>query len=68
MTRSAVRRAPPPPESGLELGAVVRSAKVIPPIPRQPCGPESPVGPEGSRCTGRCGHCEIHPCQLHPSV
>jgi hypothetical protein len=69
MTRSSVRKAHPLPEPpGLEMSPVVRATKVIPVMPGQPCGPEPSVSPQVSRCTGRCGHCDIHPCQLHPSV
>ncbi len=67
MTRSSVRKAHSPLEPSPEAG-VVRAAKVIPAMQmlQRVSGP--PEGPEVSRCTGRCGHCDIHPCQLHTSV
>jgi hypothetical protein len=68
MTKSSVRKLHPPPESSPELGLVVRAAKIIPAMPTQSRFSEPPSSPQAARCTGRCGHCDIHPCQLHTSV
>ena len=63
----APKAAPAPP--GSAAGIVVRLAKPIPPV--APAGIASP-GPRPPEqpgvCIGRCGHCHVHPCQLHASV
>ncbi len=47
---------------------LVRTAKAIPTMEKPKDIAERPVKPQVNRCTGHCGHCEIHPCQLHTSV
>lgn len=52
--------------------AVVRSAKVIPPmqgkaLPAPPAEDEEELTLR-PLCQGRCGHCTVHPCQLHAPV
>jgi hypothetical protein len=57
------------PASKASLGpGVVRAAKAIPTIEKVKELPEVPARPLGNHCTSHCGHCEIHPCQLHTSV
>jgi hypothetical protein len=68
MAKTPVRKAPPHPKPDPGVGAVVRAAKAIPALERLQCNPELPMTAQVSRCTGRCGHCDIHPCQLHTSV
>ena len=67
MTKPSDRKAHLPPESGLEM-SVVRAAKVIPAMESLQRAPATQAGPQISPCTGRCGHCDIHPCQLHTTV
>ncbi|WLT30163.1 hypothetical protein [Geothrix sp. PMB-07] len=52
---------------------VLRMAKAIPTIERQAAGPvkapePSVVVDNGLPCSGRCGHCDCHPCQLHAPI
>jgi len=67
MTKSSRQQAHPLPQSSLESG-LVRAAKAIPAMEKPKDGPEPPARPQLNRCTSHCGHCEIHPCQLHTSV
>jgi hypothetical protein len=66
MTKPAHPKAHPSPKTSPGLG-VVRAAKAIPTMekPKEIQGPS--VKPQVNHCTGHCGHCEIHPCQLHTS-
>lgn len=48
-------------------GGVIRAAKVIPLLAPAPVAPaQEPVNT--GVCSGRCGHCNLHPCRLHESV
>ncbi len=67
MTKPLQPKAHPSPKRCGDLG-LVRAAKVIPAMERRKDPPEPSAVPKTNRCTGHCGHCEIHPCQLHTSV
>lgn len=73
MSRSAARKPSPPKEAESGTG-VVRSAKAIPRLgpvgaPAPAVGPREPLAAgKALACTGHCGHCDVHPCQLHASV
>ena len=55
--------------SDSDLGAgVLRMAKVIPVMDRPAVVQEATSAPKSMVCAGRCGHCDVHPCQLHTSV
>ena len=67
MPRAAAPKSVPA-RPGSPGGGVVRASKVIPAMaasaPAAPArAPEQP-----GVCIGRCGHCHVHPCQLHASV
>jgi len=49
---------------------VVRTTKAIPTIERQAPTParESESPNNGLPCSGRCGHCDCHPCRLHAPI
>ena len=47
---------------------LVRLERAIPTITRLPDLPEPGPAVPTTQCTGRCGHCHIHPCQLHAPV
>ena len=52
-----------------ERGAgMVRMAKVIPAMGRAEFAGEPGQGSEGLPCSGRCGHCDLDPCQLHAPI
>lgn len=66
------KRTPGPKPAKVAPDGTIRVAKVIAPLP-------SPVptaaGPEvkeelapGLPCSGRCGHCDHHPCRLHGGI
>jgi len=67
MTKASQHRTDPPSMSSVESG-LVRAAKVIPAMEKPRDILELLAGPHLNRCTGHCGHCEIHPCQLHMTV
>jgi len=67
MTKPPRPKPHPSPGSRAQV-CVVRAAKVIPAMERPKGMPEPPVKSSPNRCTGHCGHCEIHPCQLHTTI
>ena len=67
MSKPLAHKVHPPSESARGLG-VVRSAKVIPVMGRPLAVLEPLRDPRTSQCTGHCGHCDVHPCQLHATV
>lgn len=68
MPRGTSRKPLIPPKADMGAG-VVRMAKAVPTIERS--APvkdlESPVD-NGLPCSGRCGHCDYHPCRLHAPI
>ncbi len=48
-------------------GATIRVAVPIAPVKTEPAAPEEAHAP-GLPCTGRCGHCNYHPCRLHSPI
>lgn len=71
MSRPSTHKAHAPEEAHPGLG-VVRSAKAIPTMgtmaPSRPPAAQDASAQAPSSCTGRCGHCDLHPCQLHTTV
>ena len=47
---------------------VVRASKAIPAMTKHRIDDEHELEPKALLCTGHCGHCEVHPCQLHATV
>ncbi len=67
MVRPSHSKPHPSPKSSPGPG-LVRAAKVIPAMEKRKEPAEPPAAPRTNRCTGHCGHCDIHPCQLHTTV
>ncbi len=67
MPRSAARTPSTPLEADRDAG-VVRTEKAIPTLCRTtPQVEETPLM-DATLCSGRCGHCNVHPCQLHAPI
>ena len=65
---SVLRKPQSPPDPGGRAG-VVRTQKAIPTMTQaQVVYQEVPPALRPTLCCGRCGHCDVHPCQLHTSV
>ena len=47
---------------------VVRMTRAIPDMAPAKNQADLIAAPRANICMGRCGHCEVHPCQLHVSV
>jgi hypothetical protein len=47
---------------------MVRLAKVVPTIQQMPAAMEAEPHDNGLPCSGRCGHCDFHPCRLHAPI
>ena len=65
MPRSTVQK-PPAERPPLRASGVVRMSRTIPvmaPVLKPALG-----APKAMACMGRCGHCDVHPCQLHTTV
>jgi len=64
-------RKPQSPSTPVQGAGVLRMAKAVPtmerPVPASAAGPE-PASNNGLPCSGRCGHCDCHPCQLHAPI
>ncbi|GLH72314.1 hypothetical protein GETHLI_08160 [Geothrix limicola] len=69
MAKSVTRKAEPVSKSEGE-GGVVRTTRVIPAIKRlEHLDEEEPLDlPPSLPCSGRCGHCDCHPCRLHAPI
>ena len=65
MTRPAAHKVPSAPPELRRADQVVRTAKAIPTMTLSRPALESP---RANVCMGRCGHCDVHPCQLHTPV
>lgn len=65
MPRSLVRKAPSEP-APLRASGVLRLARRIPVM--APVVKPVVEAPKVLVCMGRCGHCDVHPCQLHTTV
>ena len=63
----ATRKVHTPTDSEQGVG-LVRTTKVIPSMNRLVVVQEPPPAPKVMQCMGRCGHCDVHPCQLHATV
>jgi hypothetical protein len=44
---------------------VVRMTRAIPDMSPSRLQPEGDTALKANVCMGRCGHCDVHPCQLH---
>ncbi len=65
MPRSTVQKAPVEP-APLQAPGVVRMSRPIPVM--EPVVKPVLEAPKALVCMGRCGHCDVHPCQLHTTV
>jgi len=67
MPRTAAHKPDPP--SGTERDeGMVRMSMAIPAMERSSLTKEAFDPPPALPCSGRCGHCDIHPCQLHAPI
>ena len=70
VTRGVERKGQEARKSRLEPEGMVRSTKLVPTIEQPALGlsrePES--HDNGLPCSGRCGHCDFHPCRLHAPI
>ena len=68
MSRVTSRKPAPHPENHGGKG-VVRAMKPIPVMHKaETSKEESAAGGRALVCSGRCGHCDVHPCQLHVTI
>lgn len=69
MSQPGTHKARSPEETQRGAG-VVRSAKAIPVMGAMPPSrpPQEAAAPSASLCSGRCGHCDLHPCRLHATI
>jgi hypothetical protein len=68
MAKGVTRKAPIPPRTEPGTG-VVRLAKAVPTMERSaPVKEPETVIDNGLPCSGRCGHCDCHPCRLHAPI
>ncbi len=69
MPRSHAAKVTTHPDSsrGGHLG-VVRMTRAIPDMAPLRLQPEGDPAPKANICMGRCGHCDVHPCQLHATI
>jgi hypothetical protein len=69
MVRSTTRKANPASKAEPET-SVVRTSKTIPTLEPRPIVimEEPPLVNPSLPCTGRCGHCNLDPCQLHAPI
>jgi hypothetical protein len=70
VTRGGERKGPEARKSRPEAEVMVRLAKVVPTIEQQPQAMpmEVETHDNGLPCSGRCGHCDFHPCRLHAPI
>ncbi|HEX7553550.1 MAG TPA: hypothetical protein VF378_08340, partial [Geothrix sp.] len=70
VTRGGERKGQEARKSRPEPEGLVRLAKAVPTIERQAIAPAREAEPQdnGLPCSGRCGHCDFHPCRLHAPV
>ena len=64
MTRPAAHKVPSAPPELRRADQVVRTTRAIPVMTPPRLAVEMPR----AVCMGRCGHCDVHPCQLLVSV
>ena len=62
-----VRKDQPHPVTERGTG-LVRTERAIPTLSRVPDLPTPGPAVGTTQCEGRCGHCHVHPCQLHAPV
>jgi hypothetical protein len=68
MPRGTTRKPLSTPKSDAGAG-VVRMAKAVPTLERAaPMKDLAPPVDNGLPCSGRCGHCDCHPCKLHAPI
>jgi hypothetical protein len=68
VTRGAERKGQEARKSRPESEGLVRLAKVVPTIQQMSVAAEVEPPDNGLPCTGRCGHCDFHPCRLHAPI
>jgi len=68
MPRGTARKPLATPKTEVGSG-VVRMAKAVPTLERTaPMKDLDPPVDNGLPCSGRCGHCDCHPCKLHAPI
>lgn len=68
MPRGTARKPQTTPKADMGSG-VVRMAKAVPTMERPaPMKDLDPPMDNGLPCSGRCGHCDCHPCRLHAPI
>jgi hypothetical protein len=67
VTRGAERKGQEARKSRPDSDGTVRLAKVVPTIEQQALVMVEPHD-NGLPCSGRCGHCDFHPCRLHAPI
>jgi len=69
MPRGTARKPATPPKADRGTG-VVRLAKAVPAMAKSTAPAKEPesVIDNGLPCSGRCGHCDFHPCRLHAPI
>lgn len=67
VTRGVERKGQEALKSRLESEGLVRLAKIVPIIEQQSLAMDE-LHDNGLPCSGRCGHCDFHPCRLHAPV
>ena len=68
MPRGTTRKLQTRPKSEIGVG-VVRMAKAVPTMERSaPVKDLETAVDNGLPCSGRCGHCDCHPCRLHAPI
>jgi hypothetical protein len=70
VTRGVERKGQEARTSRPETGGTVRLAKLVPTIEQQSmvAAREAESHDNGLPCSGRCGHCDFHPCRLHAPI
>ena len=70
VSRGVERKGQEARKSRPESDGMVRLAKAVPTIepPLAPAAKAAEPHDNGLPCTGRCGHCDFHPCRLHAPI
>jgi hypothetical protein len=70
VTRAGERKGHEAQKSRPEPEVMVRLAKVVPTIEQQAQdrAKDAELHDNGLPCSGRCGHCDYHPCRLHAPI
>jgi hypothetical protein len=63
-----VAHKPLPPSKSERNEIVVRTENVIPAMDSQAVVNDQMESPKAMVCSGHCGRCDVHPCQLHAQL